>query len=91
MIGESYSGPDEQPVQAMLLSPELVTVTSVWCSGVVVEEIDPFDDGKRFPALNVPCGDQVKRASLGDYVIKHSDGSFDVKKPSEFIRNHNKI
>jgi len=75
-------------VQAMHLSEELVTVISVWCGAVVVEEIDPLDDTKRYPALNVQTKEGVKRASLGDYILKHHDGSFDVKTPNHFMRNH---
>lgn len=82
-----YRNEDGDIVPAMRLSPELVTVVSVWCGGRIVEEIDPFDSSQRYPALNVQCGNEVKRASLGDTVIKHSDGTFDVKKPNEFIRH----
>ena len=82
-----YMGPDGEPVTAMRLDPELVTVVSVWCGGVIVEEIDPFTE-ERFPALNVQCKDEVKRASLGDYVIKHESGGFDVKGPNEFSSMH---
>lgn len=70
---------------AMLLTPELVTVISVWCHGVIVEEINP-ETNERYPALNVQCGDEVKRASLGDWVIKTGDDTFDVKKPNEFLK-----
>lgn len=83
-----YTNEDGDIVPAMKLSPELVTVVSVWCSGVIVEEIDPFDNTKRYPALNVKCGDEVKRASLDDTVIKNRDGTFDVKKPREFLRHY---
>lgn len=70
-----------QQVQSMLLTPELVTVVSVWSHARIVEEIDPHDSSKRYPALNVQCGDEVKRASLGDYVVKKADGTFDVMGP----------
>jgi hypothetical protein len=82
-----YMGPDGEPVTAMRLDPELVTVISVWCGGVIVEEINP-ENGERYPALNVQCKDKVKRASLGDYVVKKESGGFDVKKPNEFANNH---
>lgn len=84
---QDYMGPDGEPVTAMRLDPELVTVVSVWCGGVVVEEIDPETDA-RYPALNVQCKDEVKRASLGDYVVKGETGAFDVKGPNEFSANH---
>lgn len=71
-------------VRALMLRSDNATVLSAWAKAVVVEEIDPFDGDKKFPALNVLCGNNVKRASLGDYVVKHEDGTFDVKKPMEF-------
>lgn len=82
-----YMGPDGESVTAMRLDPELVTVVSVWCGGVIVFEIDP-ETQERYPALNVQCGDEVKRASLGDYVVKQENKGFDVKKPNEFASNH---
>lgn len=68
-------------MESMMLSPETVTVVSVWCHAKIVEEIDPHDSSKRYPALNVQCGDEVKRASLGDYVVRLPDGKFDVMGP----------
>lgn len=53
-----------------------------WCGGLYVNEHDPFDHGQTFPGVNVPVGPvnqmNVKRASLGDTVMQHSDGTFDV-------------
>lgn len=83
---EYYRNEEGDIVPAMKLSPELVTVVSVWCGGIIVHEIDPETDD-RYPALNVQCGDEVKRASLGDTVVKNMDGTFDVKKPREFLRH----
>jgi hypothetical protein len=85
---QDYINDDGEQVQAMLMSPELITVISAWCHGVVVEEIHPHDDQQRFPALNLRTRDGAGRASMGDYVIKHEDGSFEVKRPGEFIRSH---
>lgn len=89
-MAEHFLDPNGRPVQAMRLDPELVTVISVWCKGLVVEEIDPFDRQKTQPGLNVPGKDEVKRASLGDWVLKHEDGSFDVSKPGIFSRTHSR-
>lgn len=75
-----------EPGDAMQLTPDNVTVVSVWCHGVVVEEIDP-ETNERFPALNVQCGEDVKRASLKDWVIKKDDGTFDVKQPKAYLRH----
>ena len=64
---------------------ESLTVTSAnaealaeWCGGTLVEEHDALDHGKTQPGINVLCGDDVKRASLGDTIIKHSNNTFDV-------------
>lgn len=85
-MAEFFHDEDGHRVQAMLLSSELATVISVWCGGVLVEEIDPFDVNQRYPAINVPTPEGPKRASLGDYVIKHEDKTFGVVKPNKF--NH---
>lgn len=65
----------------LLLTADNVQVVSVWARAVIVEEVDPTDPELRAPALNVQCGDEVKRASIGDHVVKHADGSFDVLGP----------
>jgi hypothetical protein len=70
---------------AMLLTRETAKVIAAWAPSVEVEEIDP-GTGERLPALNVQCGDDVKRASVDDWVIKKEDGTFDVKKPNEFLQ-----
>lgn len=69
----------------MQITAETVNAVAVWCNGIVVEEIDPEYSEKRYPALNVQCGDDVKRASLGDYVIKRKDGTYDVLGPMAYL------
>jgi hypothetical protein len=73
-----------QEEQAMLLTKETVKVLCAWAPAIEVEEINP-ETGERYPALNVQCGDDVKRASLEDWVVKKEDGTFDVKHPNEFL------
>lgn len=77
--------------KAVMLTGDNVTVISVWANAVPVEEIDPFDNDSRSPGLNVLCGNEVKRASLGDYVIQHEDGTFDVSKPLSFLSHYVKL
>jgi hypothetical protein len=84
---DDFVNSEDERVQAMRFDPELATVLSVWCHGNVVEEIDPFN-GTKFPGINLETRYGVSRASLGDYVLKHEDGSFEVMKPGEFARNH---
>ena len=74
-------------VQAMLMTDELATVITVWCGGLLVQEIDPFTAAVQ-PGINVPCKDEVKRASLGDYVIRKEDKTFDVVKPNAFKHSY---
>lgn len=64
-----------------LLTADNITVLSMWARAVIVEEVDPTDPELRSPALNVQCGDEVKRASIGDHIIQHRDGTFDVLGP----------
>lgn len=75
-------------VEAHMLTGDNVTVISMWCHGMVVEEIDALDPEQKFPALNVQCGEEVKRASLGDWVVKYKDKTFDVKKTMEFLHKY---
>lgn len=83
---EYYADMDsDRQVAAMTLTADNVTVISVWANAMVVEEIDPFDAEVKFPGLNVQCKSQVKRASLGDKVIKHGDGTYDVLTPMAFL------
>lgn len=86
---EYYADMDsDRKVMAQTLTADNVTVVSVWAHAVIVQEIDPFDSELSFPGLNVQCGDTVKRASLGDTVIYHQDGTYDVLKPMEFARRY---
>jgi hypothetical protein len=69
----------------MQLSQENIKTVAAWAGAIEVEEIDPFNDTQRYPALNVQCGDTVKRAGLGDYVIRNSDGTFNVLGPRAYL------
>lgn len=78
----------DRQVAAMTLTADNATIVSVWANAMIVEEIDPFDSQKTFPGLNVQCGNDVKRASLGDRVVKHGDGTYDVLTPLAFMRRY---
>lgn len=71
-----------QPVEQrkVVLDENNAEIVAFWCSGGLVEEIDPFDASLRFKAINVPTHDGVKRASQGDTIIQHENGLFDVEK-----------
>lgn len=63
---------------ARRVRPDTVTQTALWCGGVPVEELDALDPAQRFPGINVPTADGVKRASDGMFIIRLSDGTFEV-------------
>ena len=71
-------------VEAIQLTPESVHRAAVWCGGVEVEEIDPFDNTIKFCAMNVPTIHGVQRCQQGDYIVKDSEGNFCVVKRAEF-------
>lgn len=71
---------------AMQLTAETVKVVCAWAPAIEVEEIDP-ETQERYPALNVQCGDEVKRASLEDWVVRKEDGTFDVLGPNAYYRS----
>jgi hypothetical protein len=70
---------------AIKLTAETVKVICAWAPAIEVEEINP-ENNERYPALNVQCGEDVKRASLEDWIVKKGDGNFDVKKPNEYLQ-----
>jgi hypothetical protein len=49
-----------------------------WCGGNLVVEHDAMDDSKTSPGINVPVGDGVQRASMGDTLIRKNDGTFEI-------------
>lgn len=51
-----------------------------WCRGRAVTEHDALSRDKSYPGINVPVGDGVQRASLGDTIIHKNDGSFEIFK-----------
>jgi len=51
-----------------------------WCGGRVVAELDALDITQSSPGINVPVGDGVDRASLGDLIIRDSEGAFQIFK-----------
>lgn len=52
-----------------------------WCGGRAVVAHNAIDHNVTSPGVNVPCGEDVKRASLGDTVVLKDDGNFEVYKP----------
>jgi hypothetical protein len=49
-----------------------------WCEGQKVIEHDALDRNKTSPGINLLCGSEVKRASVGDTIIRRNDGTFAI-------------
>lgn len=64
--------------EARTVSIMNVGLVAQWCGGVMVTEKDPFDDSKTNPAFNFQAGDEIKRAHIGDTIIKNADGTFQL-------------
>lgn len=72
------------------MSEEAKTLTQVnaeqiaeWCGGRAVVQHDALDHDRTTPGVNVPVGEEVQRAQVGDMVIRKHDGSFRIAKPNE--------
>jgi hypothetical protein len=66
--------------EARTLTEDNVWELAPWCGGNPVVEHDALDDDKTSPGINVPVGDDVQRASLGDTIIRKADGTFQIFK-----------
>lgn len=53
---------------------------AAWCGGRAVVQHDALDDASTTTGVNVPVGDRVERAQVGDMVIRDNDGSFRILK-----------
>lgn len=49
-----------------------------WCGGRRVVQHDALDESVTFPAVNVPVGNEVERAQVGDVIIQNPDGTFRI-------------
>lgn len=81
---EQYIDSEGNKVSARQVTQDSITVISVWCHAPVVTEQDAVMPEVTFQALNVPTDSGPMRASDGDWVVRHSDGSFEVRKGYEF-------
>lgn len=76
-------------VEAEKLTPETVRDLVLWCKGLQVEETDPFDDAKKYVAINVPTRHGMKRASEGSYIVMSIlTKEFTVMDAPEFESTH---
>jgi hypothetical protein len=68
----------------MKIEPESVQRAALWCGGFEVTEVDPESKSLVFVALNIPTQEEIKRAALGDYVVKDPRGGIKVLSGQEF-------
>lgn len=66
--------------EARTLTAENAAELAEWCGGRLVTEIDALNHSATSPGINVPCGDEVERASVGDTILRNSHGHFQVLK-----------
>lgn len=66
--------------EARILTGDNGQELAEWCGGRLVMEHDALDHSKASPGINVPIGDEVQRASLGDTIIRKHDGTFEIFK-----------
>lgn len=84
-FGEIVTG-----VEAIQLSSDNVVDVALWCRGVQVVEHDALEPDNTYAGINVPTIHGMRRASAGDYIIKHPTrdlgqvGHFYVNKPRDF-------
>lgn len=63
-------------VEAILVNEDNVEDVAKWCRGELVEEIDPVHPQEKQWGINVMTAQDMKRASLGMYVIKFGNHFF---------------
>lgn len=66
--------------EARILTAENANMLTAWCGGRQVNEQDALSPHINTPGINVPTNDGVKRASMGDTIIRKNDGTFEVFK-----------
>ena len=66
--------------EARILTIQNASHLASWCGGMLVNEQDALLPHINTPGINVPVGGEVKRASVGDTIIRKNDGTFEVFK-----------
>lgn len=65
---------------ARTLTAENARDVAEWCKGQLVTEHDALDHSVTSPGINLRCGDEIKRASVGDIIILQNNGEFTIFK-----------
>jgi hypothetical protein len=66
-------------VEARTVTKKTAAEIAEWCGGVLVETRSATDPEDKQPGINLQCGDEIKRASVGDVVLLKADGTFEVR------------
>lgn len=66
--------------EARVLTIKNASHLAEWCRGKLVNEQDALTPHINQPGINVPTSNGVERASLGDSIIRNTDGTFEVFK-----------
>ena len=66
-------------IEARTLTGANAEEIAEWCGGIVVNEHDALDHSVVSPGINLQCGNEIERASVGDVIVKQ-DGVFRVVK-----------
>lgn len=66
--------------EAKILTSENAVDLAKWCRGRIVAEEDAISPSITTPGINLLTNEGVKRASVGDTIIRNSDGTFSVYK-----------
>lgn len=67
-------------IEARMLTAHNADFIAKWCRGRAVVQHDALDESSTTTGVNVPVGDGVQRAQVGDMVIREHDGSFRIHK-----------
>lgn len=64
--------------EARMLTPLNADEIAEWCGGRAVMQHNALEHDLTTPGVNVLVGDEVKRAQVGDTVIRGHDGTFRI-------------
>lgn len=78
-----------QVVEAVMLTGENAGAVAEWCHGFLVDEYDPLSN-KAYYGINIDCVGEMRRASEGNWVIKHGEDFF-VGRTSFFVAKYEEM
>ncbi len=88
---QRYKDLGAEEVEAAEVLPATVNEIAVWCKGVEVVEIDPFNPALRYVGVNVPTAEGNKRASQYTFVVKDYAGDFFVLEDWKFHARYQRL